>query len=434
MKAYRLFVLTLISVAALIVIVIGCKYDVAEPPWNSPPISSIEASISHIVPAQATPGVNTITIHGANLSGAVDTNKVRVVYVNDTTQAIVRDTTYTFLYQGVYFDNGQTSVKATILEITPTTIKVNRPNIASPTCTIKVASDTSLAVAKYSYSIDPVMETFGSFVANVPLGAICMDNTGNLYVTETNNRYLWKVAANGATSQILVGDTANLVLTRPPWDARIGPDGNLYYFNTAIPNLKEIHMVILNPTSIKDSTWYTFPNHVKNVICGDFDANGYLYTGGRRSGIVIIRPDRSRRDDGYYATDTISCMRVFNNYLYVAIRTGIFRHSISDTSLVGTGELVCDLTQGFLPSARPVKAISFSSDGSKLYIGTDSKYPVLVANSTTIPISINQIEVLYQDILSSNCKNFSFGNVLYCILGNAVYKVDVGTTGAPYLN
>ena len=65
-------------------------------------------------------------------------------------------------------------------------------------------------------------------------------------------------------------------------------------------------------------------------------------------------------------------MRVFNGYVYVAVRTAIWRHSISDTSLVGAPEQVLDLTQGLF-AGRLVRAFSFSNDGSKMYLGSDSR-------------------------------------------------------------
>jgi hypothetical protein len=67
-----------------------------------------------------------------------------------------------------------------------------------------------------------------------------------------------------------------------------------------------------------------------------------------------------------------------------------------------------------------------------MYFGTDTNYPIVMADASTIPITIDKLEPIYKDILPANCKNFCFDNYLYTILGNAVYKVDVGTTGAPY--
>ena len=198
------------------------------------------------------------------------------------------------------------------------------------------------------------------------------------------------------------------------------------------PSTKEVRM--LNMTTGLDSLWYTMAP-VKNVITGDFASNGYFYTGGRRSGIVVIRPNRTQRADGYYATDTIQSVRVFDNYLYVAIRSGIWRHSISDTSLVGAPEQVLDLTQGLF-AGRLVRAFSFSSDGGKMYLGSDSPNPILVVDMAT-----KTPEILYQGIIPNYCKHLCLGNKLYAAVGSSpvsptveftVYRIDVGATGAPY--
>jgi hypothetical protein len=430
MKAYQLLIIMFLMVLALLVTVIGCTYDVAEPKWYSPPTSSTEVSITSIVPSQATPGVNIITIYGTNLLGALDTNRVTKHYYYTDSLNAARDTIVydsTWIYNGVYFNN----VQATVLGISSTMIKVYRPNVVSNSCTIKIASDKALATVKYSpYRIDAVMESFGAFVENIPLSAITIDHLGNFFVTDSTNRYLYKVTSTGDRTRFAINDSTSLVLKYVASDARIGPDGNLYYFNSRFPNTKYIQMVILNPVFVKDSTWYTF-SPVKNVICGDFDQNGYLYAAGRKSGIQVIRPNQSRRDEGGYANDTITAVRVFNNYLYVAVRSGIYRHSLSDTSLIGAQQLVIDLSQGVL-AGRAIKAFSFSANGSKMYFGTDTNYPIVMADASTIPITIDKLEPIYKDILPTNCKNFCFENYLYCILGNIVYKVDVGTTGAPY--
>ena len=432
MKAYQLLMTIIIIVAALIVTATGCKYEVADPKWDSPPVSSTTVTITGIIPSQATPGVNVITILGTNLAGALDTNRVTKHYAYTDSLNVPRDTIVydsTSVYNGVYFNN----VQATVLEISSTMIKVYRPNIISNNCTIKIASDKALATVKFTpYRIDAVTESFCTFVANPPLGSICVDNGGNLYITESTNKYLWEVAPDGSKTQLLAGDTTNLVLTRVPTDARIGPDGNLYYFNNVSTGAKEIHMVVLSPASaVKDSLWFTF-SPVRNVICGDFDKYGYLYTGGRKSGIQVIRPNRSKRDEGGYANDTITSMRVFNDFLYLATSKGIWRHSILDTSKVGTQELVLDMTHGIL-AGRSIKAFSFSQDGTKMYFGSDTQYPIVIAvEANNIPIPANKLDYLYEGILESNCKNFCFENYLYTLLGSTVYKIDVGTASAPY--
>lgn len=423
MKAHSLLIIAILAFTSIILIGIGCKYDVAEPKWDSPPESLSEVTISDVVPPQALAGVNYITINGSNFSGALDTNVVtnHVSYTDSSN--VVKDTivySATFVYNGVYFDN----VQAKILEITPTMIKVNRPPVASNNCSIKIVSNNALKVQKHTYRIDLVMEAFGAFVSNDPLTAIDVDNAGNIYVAKGSAAFsIFKITPSGDKTMIGVAPWA-------PSDAQVGPDGNLYYLNNVLPTgtrPKQIRMVYKDSLLTADTLWYTVG--AKNISVGDFAANGDFYSGGRRTSILVIRPNLTQRVDAFYATDTIQAMRVYNNYLYVATPSAIFRHSLSDTSVIGAQQQIINLNQGILASARPLKAFSFSVDGSKLLLGTDSKYPVLIADATTIPITIDKVEPLYIDILPANCKQFCFGQYLYCILGNGLYRIDVGTTG-----
>jgi hypothetical protein len=431
MKSYRsIKVIAFWMVVAIAFFGGSCTYNVEEPLWYNREASTDSVSISGLDPLQATPGYNYITINGQNFGGALDTAIVHNVSQNNDTAII---------YNGVYFG----SLRAEIVDFSPTSIRVRRPNLATDTCIVKIVPDNTLLEAKYGpYRIDPVYEAFGGFVSNAALSTITMDNSGNLYVAESTTRYLWKVAPNGQSTQIGANRATPFALTRVPTDAKVGPDGKFYYMNGVFPNTKEIRMVDLSLAAqadslATDSLWYT-TSPVKNVTCGDFDANGYLYAGGPRSGIVVIRPNRTQRADGYYATDTILSVRVFSGYLYVALRTGIWRHSLSDTSLVGAQEQVLDWTSTPYASL-PIRSFSFSSDGSKVYIGTNSQYPIIIADVTGLPIPASRVDIMYKDILPTYCKQLSFGDALYMISGNAspsvtwnVYRVDVGTTGAPY--
>jgi IPT/TIG domain len=418
MKVNSLLLITAFVLAVSLVVVIGCKYDVAEPKYFEPEAAYTTVTINSIDPAQeAVPGVNTITIHGSGFDGAIDPMVVHNASTNSDT---------TIVYQGVYFGN----VPAEVVAISSTSITMRRPDLVSDSCIIKVLSDKALVNAKIGpYKIDAVKSQSGAFLDNLALSTVTIDALGNLYVIK-------QVAPCTIYKVTPAGDkTAIGIASYVPTDAKIGSDGNLYYLNSQFQ--KRIYMANVNGSATtKDSLWGTA---AKNVKFGDFDANSYFYAGGAQSGIVVVRPDRSSRVESYYASDTILSVRVFNQYLYIAVRGAIYRHSISDTSQVGNQELVLDLTQGVFGS-RSIKAFSFSADGSKMYIGTDSPDPILIAtDAMNIPITSDRVDILYKNILPSYCKQFCFGNKLYMISGNAapavnwtLYQVDVGTTGAPY--
>ncbi len=484
MKSYRFYAMALFIIASLITIIIGCKYNVAEPAWYGPPPASANVSIATVIPAQAVGGVNTITITG-NLIGALDSTKVPTYTTDTVTVKVIKsiinnDTTWgytvatkidssalTFVHNGIYF-NG---VQATVVSYSPTAITVLRPNVVSDSCTIAIASNKSVAMAKYGpYKITAVEQSFGGFTTNVPLSTITLDMTGNMYVIDATltsvstspvvNNYLytlWKITPDGNKTQLgyLGGETPHTQLTKPlpVTDAKINPiDGKLYYLQSVKPtfvNSKDVHVVDLNSSPLIDTVW--LKQISKKISYGDFDANGYFYTGGTASGIVVIRPNRSLRIESYHTTDTILSMRVFNNYIYVATRTGITRNSISDTSQLGPQEPVLDFTQTAFASL-PFSGFAFSADGNKMYIGTYSKNPILIADgpSTGLPISPSSVAILYQGILPTYCDQVCFGpgigsglngSGFYMISGNTtvspavnwiVYQIDVGTNGAPY--
>ena len=394
MKSYRFFTMAFFIVVVLITMIIGCKYEVAEPAWYGPPPTSANISIATVSPTQALGGVNTITITG-NLAGALDSSKVTIYTWTDTTHTKVKDSIVTFVHNGVYFN----TVQATVVAQTQTSITVLRPNVVSDTCTIKIASNKSIALAKYSpYKITAVDAPFGDFTTNVPLNTITLDNTGNMYVIDAAmtsvstspvvNDYLytlWKITPAGGKTLLgyLGGETPQTQLIKPVpvTDAKINPmDGKLYYLQSVNPtfvNSKDVHIVDPNSSPLIDSVW--LKQISKKISYGDFDAYGYFYTGGTTSGIVVIRPNRSLRIESYHTTDTILSMRVFNNYVYVATKAGITRNSISDTSQLGAEELVLDFTQTAFASL-PISGVSFSADGSKMYIGTNSPNPILIAD------------------------------------------------------
>jgi hypothetical protein len=273
------------------------------------------------------------------------------------------------------------------------------------------------------------------------LSVLAVDNAENLYVVERSSRKIWKVTPNGQKTTIgTIGITGTL------WDAKIGSDGRLYYLYAN----KIIRVVDLQ--SGADVVWHNSAAS-KTVRFFDFDQNGYIYAGGYKTGLVVVRPDSSTRLESFYASDTISSVRVFNGYVYIAAvtaapdannpRLAIFRHSLADTAQIGSKELILDLTKAsFTISA--IKSFTFSADGKYIYIGTDAPAdPILRAD-----LSTNSVDILYKGILPSSCKQFhgGIGNYIYMINGNTpsstnanttaedwtVYKLDIGTTSAPY--
>lgn len=401
-KTYYYVFFAFLFITVSLVIITGCEYDVTAPQWEKPYTSPPKPQITSIEPAkEAAPGVNYITINGENFLDVSD-------------------------QFGVYFDN----IPVEIVSNSLSSIVVRRPNLVVDSCTIKVVPSQTLDLAKYGpYKIDPVLETYGSFSENMALSVVAVDSDENLYVIESSSKNVIKVTPEGV--QTTIGTTS-----RPPTDAVIGPDGRLY-----LPaNNREILVVDLQTGA--SSQWTRLASG-RVVKCGDFNDNGYFYTGGRRSQLVVVDPDLNDVATGFYANDEIFSICVYQNYLYLAVKIAspdeqnpelaIWRHSIDGNGNVGEKELYLDLSTDENIKSRIVNSIHFSTN-STLYIGTDSPDPLLFNVSGS-----NNVDYFYKNILPSNCKHFCWGtgNYIYMIANDPtqdpawnVSRVDVGISSA----
>ncbi len=418
MKFNRYVIIASLMIVVIMAIMSGCKYDVAEPLWDKPYTSSAAPTISLITPSAATGGFNTITITGQN-------------FASDSTHVYVSKM------------NGDKSVvEAEILSASSTSITIRRPNIYSDSCRISVVSPNALLVAKSDtaraigpYKISQVSELYGGFLDNTLLSAITMDNAGNIYVVATNkNHPVIKVSPNG--DRVSIGNVGAATNTS---DIRISPDGkSLIIFGSALSKYLSLD---LNGADTGAVQWYK--KSTKAVKFGDFDANGILYSGGIKNGgdLIIMLPDSSFKSSGKYTSnDIIQGIRVFNGYVYVIDSStasgyplrAVYRNQILGNGDIGSSELVVDLS-----SQAPITGITFSSDGTYMYLGTNGTNGLLVVTMAT-----QTIDILYKGIVPSYVLGITSSpgsNYLYLVCGNAAvqnnpyvaYQIDIGTPGAP---
>jgi len=400
MKFSKLLMILLISAIFLLVLLLinSCNIDVAEPIWEKPFTNPLTPKITNVVPDQAVAGVNIITINGENFANSTG--------IND-----------------VYFDN----TSAEIISSSSTSIVVRRPNVVTDSAVIKVASNQALTAVKYSpYKVEQVIEKYGDFSANVTLNVLVTDNQENLYIIEGRNVYI--VTPSGEKRIVA---TANRIAL----DARIGPDGNLYLTG----NNRAIDKVDL--TTYEVSRWIQMPSG-KNVRYGSFDDNGYFYTGGDKTDLLVVEPDLTVKPAaGFYSGFDILSVRAFNNYVYVVAKISdytdtakIYRHPIDASGNLGAQELVLDMRITGDLSSREIKGLTFSSTGI-MYLATDAVNPILTYN-----LADATVDILYKEILHPYCKAFCWGagNFIYMINGDTtageewtVYRVNTGKTGIP---
>jgi len=431
MKIYRFLLIAILSVSALLTVMTGCKYDAAEPLWDSPATTTTAATITSIDPAQAPAGVNYITIHGTNFTSALDSTIIQSYFV-DTTHS--RDTT--ILYSGVYFDN----VPTEIVDCSSTMIKVRRPNIASSSCIVKVVPSKALIAAKSNpYTIDAVVAAYGGFMDNEQFSTVAMDNAENLYTVATVSRAITKVTPTGQKT-VFTG-----LATKAPTDARVNPAGDkMYLLSTA----RKIDVVDLQTGSVALLALPTSGNQLpsgKLVSFGDFDTTGYFYCGGSRTGIIVIPPNLTVPSATLYTTDNITAMRIYKGYLYVLVKPAagtpalvMNRHLIGTNGTLGAQEqwLVLDQTIA-RTSVTTIKSMTFAANGT-LYLCTNSTNPILMVDPST-----KNIDYLYKGLIPSYGSQFcSFSKLtssgvatnLYVITGDGttqlqynVYQVNLGS-------
>ncbi len=407
MKTKYILLVLLFSLVPLVMIV-GCKYDVAAPLWDSPPAQAAPTPvITGIVPADsARPGVNTIMIRGRNFNDSLGGN---IVYIDGNA--------------------------VTVLSNTDSTITVSRPNLAVNAATFSIVSSGAFLVAHYSpYKISAVIQKYGTFLDNVSLSTTAVDSVDNLYVEETGSFKVYKVTPGGTKT----------VLGTVPWnpiDMRVGPSSNLYFTTGS----REIAMLDVK-TGTTTTRWrWLSQGRLANYI--DFATNGYMYiacstdlyilslsTAASSSGITT--PTAS----GLYTSASghvIVAMHVYNGYLYVADKTDqgqtIYKHLINGNGTLGPQTVVLNWSTSKY-STYTIKDFMFASDLTTLYILTND-------GAENLFVSTSQgISSFYKGILPPYgvfCAWSSNSTYLYMISGNTtpaqewnVYRVDMGAKSA----
>jgi len=381
----------------MLLMFIKCEYDVTQPLWYKDyPELPIPSIVKIYPPEEATPGCNYIKIFGSNFVGKVS----------------------------VYFDN----VKANVVSASNDSIVVRRPAISKDSCVVKVVCDSAMVVAKYSpYKIHKVIEPYGNFLENKQLNAVTVDDDENIYVVEKKIN-IYKITSSG--DKTIIG-TANRII----YDITIGFDNNLYLFenNRAID--------VLNLQTKEMTQWIKLKSG-KVVKYGDFTSHGYLVTGGRRSGLVVVTPDKNPIYTDYYIKDEIIGIRVYNGYVYVNVicnepdennpEFAIWRHSIDSKGNVADKELVLNLTNftdQYFTDIDQINSFYFSEDG-RLFIGVSAENPLLVYDFNT-----QTMDFFYLGIVPSYCKYFAWGtqSYIYLIRGDndleeewTMYRIDIG--------
>ena len=271
------------------------------------------------------------------------------------------------------------------------------------------------------------MDYYGTFLENTELSTAVVDQDENVYVFQrTSPVSLVKITPEG--ERIMLNEDVSSAAT----DAKIGPDGSM----VVLVNNRQTSKI--NLETGEETDWLRLS---KSVSRGDFDENGNLYAGGRRSDLIVILPDESFSQIGHWIADEILWVRVYDNYVYLLIDIAsvseerpdfsIWRHPIDGAGNVGEPELFIDWTQtGDYAESLP-SCFTFSENGLMM-IGTDHADPIMLYD-----LESDTQDILYKDILPTAAIQLVWGagSHVYMILGgenNNLIRIDMGTAGAPY--
>ncbi|MBN1783042.1 IPT/TIG domain-containing protein [bacterium] len=368
---------------ALLLVVTGCDtWDGPTSMYNRPHLKADPPVITSIDPPAAGAGVNSIMINGSNFSASMDSNKV-------------------------YIDGFQ----AEIVESSTTMIKIRRPARSGDSTVVKVVNYEADDYAVYEpYRIDPVLEMIsGGFLDGSELNALaCLEDGTVFFVNKSSPWFLYKIAPDGSQSQVLQ-------TTRGAMDMIVAPDGQLMYFAQS----KDVYKIDLG--TVEETEWYSMK---KSVVSGDFDANGNLYAGGRKSDLLVLTADMTETATAAFNVkkDDILCVRVHGNAVYVLAflgepdennpAYGVWKLDILDAAgSLGPRQLVFDWTRYADNESSILNHFTISPAGM-MYIGGDNADPIM-----KLDLNSMRMEILYKGILTASAMRLAMAGegALYMI-------------------
>lgn len=431
----RNLLIILITVAALVAIS-GCENDYPPAVWKENDPGSPTPVITAVTPPDTSfEGVGIIEITGQNFSSLPTEN---LVFFNDK--------------------------RATVLEASATRLKVQAPVLISvasqnaiDSVKIKVAVQGAYLFGDYKkpdgsyrpYRLEKAAIEYGDFSVSRKPHAIDCDNNEVIYVASEANMAIWKIYLVGDTvkTEQWSGGTAVSIIT----GLKVGPQGKVFF----VRNNRYIYTV-----ASAGAGKTNFIQCGGNVYDIDFNVNGDVYGVGKDSVYCVnsTGTPKTHYTTKAYKGFTLTCVRVFNGYVYVSgtytgtdasiAKEGIWRSQIVANDSLGWREEVlnwktCAYATGALTS------FTLDEDGN-LYIGGKESYdatPNYTGGNALIKLNMPSKvpEVFYGSILFPPATHMTWGsgNFMYVVrlidnetAGGApkirIIRVDMDKKGAPY--
>lgn len=378
---------------------------------------AVNPVVTGITPnGEAFAGYDVVTITGSNLVTGTDT-------------AIV------------YFDN----TAATIVEATPTQLKVKAPNTPKDSLMVRVSLRTGSKISDpQPYKLRAIMTVYYPFRFAEEPTAVTFDKQGNLYVSQRLNgvKKIDKSQALTSYAPRGLGNETNWTSLKFAYGP-YGANGQLFGAR------KYLGIWKINPGVAPDKAPWVGPTQGidKNVTDFDFDPQANMWVAGEGLNIFKVAPDLKVTKYKYATTGSkITSVRVFAKgsdlYLYVGGnkdgQEGIWRYKIVNGEIAaGSEELYFDFAAKY--PGKSVLGLTFSEDGD-LYVGTDGSQTILIVKSSTVS------ETLLPGVLLPKFNSFVWDpadNYLYYSRDKlsdetdknpipTLYKAFVFKKGAPY--
>ncbi len=386
----------LVIIIFLTAIIYGCNQEPAPSLYQVEPKGSTPV-ISGLLPAnEALAGVTDVTINGSNFSPVKEEN---------------------FVYFG--------TKQATVLSASSTSLIVKAPQIIQNNLNVKIAVKGVEDFSNISkYNLLEAVGVYFAFAKGVddPM-TVAVDKNENVFVY-LKDKGVKKISSTGAITDFAPKGGESFF-----FDMKVGPNNIIY----ATRNLRLISQVEEGKPS---ATFVTFPTGI-SIVALDFDASKNIWASGSGGNLYSVTP--AKVITAFPIDYTVSGVRVFNGYLYVAgknsMEEAVYRYKINSNTSLGNKEKYFDIGAKYGLGKVVVSGVEFAEDGGMI-LGTDLVDPLIVVSSSGTASS------LYPGLIGTAAKSMSWGtkkNLFYIreytdagAILHTLVRVDMQKLSAPY--
>ncbi|MFQ6604134.1 MAG: IPT/TIG domain-containing protein [Fidelibacterota bacterium] len=359
----------------------------------------------------------------------------------------------------IYFNGNPGEIQS----LSATELVVKAPNLVADSVKIQISVIGAYEFAEWdNYKLFPAVVSWGGFD---PLGtnlwAIAIDNSENLFVSESENREILRVFPNGEADSV----------TFAAHSAKQKAIGMRYYAANSSLILAMSHKNIYEVDEGNDANNIVrLPSNTRAYDL-DFDSYGNMYAGGRRN--VLYRINLGAGESSFTSAVTfpddvhLNAIRVFEDYVYVigeyigsdttAVLYGIYRTAIVSSDSLGPVELLLDWEAALGADATKPFDLTFALDGT-LIVGVDYIDPSSLASlgpalyKVSPPYADATPEPIYAEVLPAPATKLTWGNNNYLYVNSrntatvpdgaswdynpvnykGLFRVDMTKQGAPY--